>query len=366
MSSLNLEKQIIISPQLATTIGLEEAILFSIFSDFETLSSNTGWKTLHLSKLQTLLPFWSNADIKRIAQNLHEKGVIQLELGAESMKFNVAIDHTISTTKAQTNHSTTNRPTVKGAKLLSTAWHPEPALLQSLTMNHGIPETFCLEQLEDFLLYWTEREQVSHSWSSKFRQHVLRQWRHTEIEQNALKQSKISKTWRPTEDALDIMTKSGVNAQFIEDCIPEFILYWQEKNDSGGNWNTRFIAHIRRQWASFRSATTRDTLPSHMHSDWQPSEEVFDILKLANIEPKFAKNLIAEFILYWKDSGEAQRSWNTKFLQHIKFHWAKQHQLNTEAKKHEEQQNPHKATQQKRSTRERSLLEDLQDRSWAS
>ena len=30
-----------------------------------------------------------------------------------------------------------------------------------------------------------------------------------------------------------------------------------------------------------------------------------------------------EFIMYWKETGQSLTSWNSKFLQHVKFHWEK-------------------------------------------
>ena len=40
----------------------------------------------------------------------------------------------------------------------------------------------------------------------------------------------------------------------------------------------------------------------------------------------FANSTIAEFILYWKETGQSHNSWNSKFLQHVKFQWQKYNQ----------------------------------------
>ncbi|NRA25561.1 MAG: hypothetical protein HRU08_14040, partial [Oleispira sp.] len=36
------------------------------------------------------------------------------------------------------------------------------------------------------------------------------------------------------------------------------------------------------------------------------------------------QGLIAEFVLYWRDSNQLQTSWNSKFLQYVKQQWARQ------------------------------------------
>jgi len=94
---------------------------------------------------------------------------------------------------------------------------------------------------------------------------------------------------------------------------------------------------------------------------------VFDVLRLANIDMEFAKRQVAEFLLFWRESNQVYASWNTKFLQHVKFHWAKQHSL-TLAPTTSQQGNHHagqQPTHSTSSTRDRSLVEDLTDRSWA-
>ena len=47
---------------------------------------------------------------------------------------------------------------------------------------------------------------------------------------------------------------------------------------------------------------------------------------LSNITREFAESTIAEFILYWKETGQSHNSWNSKFLQHVKFQWRKYNQ----------------------------------------
>jgi hypothetical protein len=50
------------------------------------------------------------------------------------------------------------------------------------------------------------------------------------------------------------------------------------------------------------------------------------VLTLTDIPKDFADSTIAEFILYWKETGQSHNSWNSKFLQHVKFQWQKYNQ----------------------------------------
>ena len=173
--------------------------------------------------------------------------------------------------------------------------------------------------------------------------------------------------WRPSRDALEVLVKhANISLAFVEDAIPEFVLYWQERGEVSRTWNSKFIQHVKRQWVRYHSALEHDSEPRRIPENWQPGADVYDVLRLANIDLEFAKRQVPEFLLFWRESNQVYSSWNTKFLQHVKYHWAKQHALTTvnsqQVNSHAGQQHPTST----RSTRDRSLVEDLTDRSWAN
>ena len=45
----------------------------------------------------------------------------------------------------------------------------------------------------------------------------------------------------------------------------------------------------------------------------QPDHEVFDVLAIANIEEQFAKELVPEFMMYWRDKNELHHSWKSYY-----------------------------------------------------
>ena len=153
---------------------------------------------------------------------------------------------------------------------------------------------------------------------------MIKKWRLQEVEENKKKKMKpMEKTWLPDDDALEILIKSGINEDFIDKEIPEFILYWTERKEESDIWNSKFIAHIRRQWGRVKDVKENDDLPSKMTSEWRPNEDFFDILELTDIPREFAENTKPEFIMYWKETGQSLNSWNSKFLQHVKYNWEK-------------------------------------------
>lgn len=393
-SSLIPERPLLISPSLAATIGLEEACLLGILAELAnflplTLANGRQWLDVDGSWAERMMPFWTDYDIQRISRSLHEKGVIQLVSApfVESRRLTLSLDGASAPASAPTPvPAVPVAPHInQGANLIPPHWQPDQELLRQIA-QYAIPQEFVWQQLPEFVTYWRERGETSHSWGAKFLKDVLHKWRNQETlnarqqrennerqvrERNAefLKRDQeiaMHSQWRPSRDALEVLVKhAGISLAFVEDSIPEFVVYWQERGEVGRTWNSKFIQHVKRQWLRYSSALEHDTEPKRIPENWQPGKDVYDVLKLANIDLKFAQQQVAEFVLFWRDSNQVYASWNTKFLQHVKYHWAKQHALttvNSQQVNHAGQQIPHSSGR----TRDSSLAEQLNDRSWAN
>jgi len=383
-SSLIPERPLLVSPSLAATIGLEEACMLSLLSDvaaYRPLIARDGrqWLELDEGLVLNAMPFWTHQDIQRISKNLRDQGIIFLASApfTESRKLIVAFNDGQSTRKPVENHAPL--PIINmnsGANLIAPNWQPDQELMRQVA-QHNIPEDFIRQQVPEFITYWRERGESSHSWGAKFLKDVLHKWRNhqTQVARQARENNEeflnrekdiaMHMNWRPSKDALEVLVKhASISYAFVEDAIPEFVLYWQERGEVGRTWNSKFIQHVKRQWIRYSSALEHDTEPKRIPENWQPGNEVFDVLRLAEISTDFAKQQVAEFVLYWRESNQLYASWNTKFLQHVKYHWAKQHALmpTTQQGNHHAGQQPNHSTS---STRDRSLVQDLTDRSWA-
>ncbi|MDD7805940.1 MAG: DnaT-like ssDNA-binding domain-containing protein [Endozoicomonas sp. (ex Botrylloides leachii)] len=59
---------------------------------------------------------------------------------------------------------------------------PESVYVEFLKLHHGIPEEFILKQLPEFKLYWLETGEARKAWQSKFKNHVIYQWKRKQSE----------------------------------------------------------------------------------------------------------------------------------------------------------------------------------------
>jgi len=376
------ERQLVFSPGLAATIGLEEAVLLQHLQElFQHRASDQRdgqcWLTVERDYLLRSLPFWQALDLHRVSRSLADKGVILIDSpplhSASQLRFCInegrAANRREQAAAAAPASPASRAPAAHAperparARLLPPNWTPREDLLQLLALNHNIPRDFALGQLEDFIFYWRERGETGHAWENRFRQHVLRQWRQRQAAGGfePPEEAPLDNEWRPHPDALEILHRNRVDADFIEEAIPEFILYWRERGTPPRELNSRFIQHIRIQWARYTQAVQHSTEPTRIDDDWYPAADVFDILELSHIDLDFARSLIPEFIVYWRDSNQAHTSWNTKFLQHVKYHWARRHQIDQAGHGHDSGQGTHRTGR----TRDRSIREDLTDTSWA-
>lgn len=414
-SSLIPERPLQISPSLAATIGLEEATLLTLLSELAEhrepqWRQGVNWYVLDEAGVAAKMPFWTDHDVQRVSQSLRAKGVIvlqsapfcqsrQLVFGFNEQQPAAApvaqpqaargipivnppqaavnghhpqtvqgrhSQQVVQNGQAHQGHAAqvlAQQPIARGATVMPPNWQPSAETLAHIA-QHNIPEQFVRDQLPEFVTFWRESGESHRSWGAKFQQQVLRKWReHENFTASREQDTAMTARWRPSPDAMEVLTThAAINPQFVEDAIPEFVLFWQERGDVSRTWNSKFIQHVRRQWARYSSALEHDTEPRRISENWQPGDDVYDVLRLANIDVAYAQSLVPEFVIFWRDSNQVHNSWNTKFLQHVKRYWAQRHALGSSQGNHYAGQQA--ATQSGR-TKDRTLAEDLTDRSWA-
>jgi hypothetical protein len=379
------ERPLLISPSLAATIGLEEAVMLQVIADLiefrepVTLANSPELQGIKVtySDLLSMLAFWELEDLKRIHSNLQNLGMLTVEPTTVTNEILVAInDQGHAKTKNTNDVPQPAAPSKKTAQtgqipkaaasgtasLIPIDWQPDQNWVR-LCKQHSIPEQFIHALIPEFVNYWRDRGQSRFSWGNAFYKHVLKEWRNEQTRKGAHESaSTMSATWFPNPDAVEILENADINRSFIEDAVPEFVLYWQERGVVHGAWNTKFIEHIRRQWAKFSASFGRDDTPRAISGDWQPSIDCFEILALAEIDEDWAKSRVPEFVMYWTDSQQVKSSWNTVFLQFVKQDWARQlkHLETTEASDAENQSIAGSSQQ-----RVKEKFQQIADRSWA-
>ena len=318
------DRQLTFSPELAETIGLEEAVLLQEIGP--KLDDRDGWTTLSVQALQQTLSFWSVDYILQLIDKLVALGILH-KLPSQSADTVIlsgsAIErehHSRSESPKPSGLHAGSNPTPETFDTLAQGWQPSPALEELLMLNHGIPKGF-LDQARAQFLPASGKEM-----DTQFRQHVLARWRDAQQQDNRrvantfeiATPTPFGRDWVPSQDALDILAQADIDIVFAESVRAEFILYWSERGGPPKEVNTRFVEHVRRRWLKHTSQMHHSTEPTRIPRNWEPDTSVYETLSLAGIPEQDARALLPEFVMYWVDSNEVHTSWNSKFLQHVK------------------------------------------------
>ncbi|MEC8444535.1 MAG: DnaT-like ssDNA-binding domain-containing protein [Pseudomonadota bacterium] len=412
-----------LSSTLAATIGLNEALLLTVLNDAARLQTQPQAR-LAADTLRRQLPFFDDATLKATISSLISQGLLvlhgpefglsagiifsfgdapnarQAERGPAVPARYTATQPQASKTPLQGNahaspgqaarqtpvqmsaqssaQSPAHAPSHSGrgnqAQPIPEQWSPAEETLQRLE-QHGIPRAFSCAQLDAFVLQGREQGSNRNDWNTRFFRHVKNQWVYTQNDASRFRRQEertafspapkeearpISADWSPSDDARQILQRAGIDPQFISDAVPEFVLYWAERGDAIKTWNSKFIQHVRQQWARYTAAVEHSTVPTRIDSQWTPADDCFDILAMGHIPEDFARALVGEFVLYWRDSNQVHNSWNSRFLQYVKQQWAKRLAQSGSGEGHGQQ-----ATAQPGYATAEASVHRLNDTSWA-
>jgi len=266
----------------------------------------------------------------------------------------------ISYVKRQWAFHTTKLNRDSQATALPRQWAPSDALSQQIAAD-GIPSTFVQKSLSRFRLYHRTSGTTHTQWDMPFFSWLKEDWEKQETPFiDKKKSTSMAISWQPSQHTLEYLQYSyGIELSFINDCIPEFCHKWIEKNAVHSEWGTIFAKHVIEQWRFVQAGVNSNPEAKPIAKSWQPSADCLSILEVqSGIDRDFIMARVPEFVLYWSNRAQPKHSWDNIFLRNIKHQWAQAHQGTS----HEGQQG-HTASNR---TKDRTVAQQLTDRSWAS
>ena len=289
--------KIFFSPEIASSLGLEEAIILSVIKNYSPgLNEKKLIKKLNFLQQEKVNAALSKLLILKLIENKNSKFFINNNIKLNS-KFKIYSDEQ----KLKISNDVLSQ-----AKSL------------------GMSEEFIHFQSNLFIASNKNCSESEFKTNFRLLKYLIKAWRQEKKKQKTeAEKVLIEKDWAPTQDVMSVLESADMDSDFIKKCIPEFIVYWTEKEFISNEWNSIFISHVRRQWARYKNIVEDNVSPKKMTHDWMPDQNCFDVLKLARIDEKFARNQLPEFKIYWLDSNQVMASWNSKFIQHVKYKWFK-------------------------------------------
>ena len=246
------------------------------------------------------------------------------------------------------------------ATSLPEQWQPSEEL-QAQMAAEGIPVAFGQSVLKKFCMYHRTSGVTHLNWDMPFFSWVKEAWQRQDTPFIETPQGMAMHSgWQPDQHTLSYLNVSyGIDNDFIRECIPEFIHKWIEKKAVHSQWGQTFAEHVIEQWRFVQEGVNRNSVRKLIDKQWRPSADCMDILMVQlGIQAEFIEKIIPEFILYWTNRAEPMHSWDNIFLRHIKQQWA----THLKGNNNERQQ----TTTGSNRTKDRSIAEQLNDRSWAN
>ncbi|MDP5208592.1 DnaT-like ssDNA-binding domain-containing protein [Microbulbifer sp. 2205BS26-8] len=315
------ERPLCISPALAATVGLEEAVLLTALSDLlpflpQQPHGGRDWYTAEGEQLYLLVPFWQAADIQRVATSLRNQGALLLGAApfgsSEILKFALPTEQNRPAPAPQV-------PANRSANTIAPNWQPDAETLLRIGQL-GIPEHFVREQLPEFVTYWRERGESRHSFGALFLRQVKGKWE--TFRATAQRKRALPDSWQPNSDTLRKLADEGVPSTFVNRALQRFLDYHRSSGKQSISWDLEFNDWVMEDWEKQETPFIEKRKPTAMCRDWQPSEHTWEQLQRLAINPRFCAELLPEFIYQWLERGGHSARWGELFIEYAREEWA--------------------------------------------
>ena len=224
---MKIKNDLSFSTEVAETLGLECAIILSLYNKNE-LEDITTYDNL-VNSIKKSLRFIDDVEIIKDSINT----LLKFEL-IDIKKINYKNDYKVkSPNKSSSSFMLTNE------------WQPSAEANEILDMT-DITKDFYKTKLKEFKIYWCERGQKKNNWNSTFIDFMRREWT-KEINSEKVLPHSIDENWYPDNDVFDILNLSEITKDSALKYLKEFILYWKDKGAAFTTWNSKFIDHVKRR-----------------------------------------------------------------------------------------------------------------------
>ena len=222
------------SIQQAETLGIECAIVLAAAKKIKTELSSPDELT---ASLKEKIPFLEEQEIRKNIRRLIDLKLISSQV--ISKKNEPARSKNLYSLKLPSNNLNA------GKRKLEQSWMPSAQAFEVLGMGK-INKEFIEGKVNEFKMYWLEKNQVRDNWNVLFVDFIRREW----VKENSKNKGLpvcIDDDWSPSSDAFDILELANVSRNDALKHLKEFILYWKENGTALRSWNSKFVDFVKRK-----------------------------------------------------------------------------------------------------------------------
>ena len=227
-------KNFTFSTQEAESLGVECAIVLSASKAIDT--SKLSEKEI-IDELQNAIGFLEADKILTNVQRLISLKLINLEIFQAT--------HATAPNKSIYSLKLPGKNSLTGKRKLESSWSPSTQAYEVLDMG-GANKSFVDRKINEFKMYWLEKNQMRDNWNVLFVDFIRREW----VKENSGNQGLpfcIHDEWAPSSDVFDILELANVSKNGALKHLKEFILYWKENGTALRSWNSKFVDFVKRK-----------------------------------------------------------------------------------------------------------------------
>lgn len=213
---------LLISPTLAQTLGLEEALLLQLLIEMQQLqgTSNIIFREEQRAKL---LPFWSQTQFKLVLERLQAQGVATVDGNGP---WSIQVD--MPTANEEQSIANTTAPTD-----IIDEPRPQAEAVPVYTMNDARRRN----QYDDDLAYLKNDSSIKKGIRAK--------------------KTKMHSDWEPTSDFPNLLNFHDIPLPFALSELAKFRQYYLATDRTEISWDVRFLNWVQRSWHDSLNAKGR-------------------------------------------------------------------------------------------------------------
>ncbi|WP_432470640.1 DnaT-like ssDNA-binding domain-containing protein [Amphritea sp. HPY] len=245
------EKPVLFYPSLAREIGSDEAILLALYHEHIQLhglpdQSGQNVATLGRQEWLALADFWDEERLAVTTNSLVSQGYLQAAFG-QGGAIRIQLQQP-------------GQPQV----MPEYEYEQEPVAVQQLPVVEQPPErneiSRRVHQAQPQVRGPAPTFGGSIGWSNRRAQMSENDFasRLDAIEEKNQKLHPMFLGWRPSKILFEMLPRHNIPADFAEQLLDEFVLYWLDKDRKESNWDQKFLAWVKREWVKKQTRDGRE------------------------------------------------------------------------------------------------------------
>ncbi|GGO83038.1 hypothetical protein GCM10011348_25830 [Marinobacterium nitratireducens] len=239
------EQPIPFYPSLAKRLGSDEALLLAIYHDRARSGGRAEPGELLISRSQwlQLADFWDESRLAAATESLVRQGCLEASYDGNLVRLRLLPQTEAEAVAPPRPEPVAQAPAAEPLTRLPVHDEPPRPLTRQASRPRSQPRM--IEERGPAPTFGAAGGWRRHKDELQvlFEQH--------EVRNQQLKPMELG--WRPSETFFALLPRHQIPAEYAEELLDEFVLYWIAKERKETNWDQKFLTWVKREWVRKQS-----------------------------------------------------------------------------------------------------------------